>query len=112
MSLLDNKVSDALRGHASGASGEQLGLVTGVLEMLGKGSKDTLLNQAKALVTDLTSMKSGGNLAPSQVTQVDNLLPKATSLTGELEKPQVDAGRLPQLASWATCRSRSVPSRA
>ena len=66
---------------------------------MGGISKDTLLNQAKAIVTDLTSMKSGGNLAPAQVTQVDNLLPKATSLTDELEKPHVDAGRLPQLAS-------------
>ena len=34
-----------------------------------------------------------------QVTQVDSLLPKAASLTSELEKPQVDAGKLPQLAS-------------
>src|SRR5712692_1745325 len=62
-------------------------------------SKDTLLNQAKAMVADLTSMKSSGKLAPEQVTQVDNLLPKATSLTSELEKPQVEATRLPQLAT-------------
>ena len=30
---------------------------------------------------------------------VDTLLPKATSLTSELEKPQVEAAKLPQLAS-------------
>ena len=62
-------------------------------------SKDTLLNQAKTMVTDLTSMKSSGKLAPDQLTQVDNLLPKATSLTSELENPQVDAAKLPQLAT-------------
>jgi hypothetical protein len=66
---------------------------------MGGISKDTLLNQAKAMVTDLTAMKSSGKLAPSQITQVDTLLPKAASLTGELEKPQVDSARLPQLAS-------------
>ncbi len=66
---------------------------------VGAFSKDALLNQAKAMVTDLASMKSSGKLAPEQVTQVDNLLPKATSLTSELEKPQVDAARLPQLAT-------------
>ena len=62
-------------------------------------SKDALLSQAKTMVTDLTSMKSSGKLAPAQVTQVDNLLPKATSLTSELEKPQVDAASLPKLAT-------------
>ena len=62
-------------------------------------SKDALLKQAQTMLADLTSMKSGGKLAPEQVTQVDNLLPKATSLTSELEKPQVDAAKLPQLAT-------------
>jgi hypothetical protein len=62
-------------------------------------SKDALLNQAKTMLTDLTSMKSSGKLAPEQVKQVDTLLPKATSLTSELEKPQVDAAKLPQLAT-------------
>jgi hypothetical protein len=66
---------------------------------MGGFSKDTLLNQAKAMVTDLTAMKSSDKLAPAQVSQVDNLLPKATSLTSELEKPQVDAARLPKLAT-------------
>src|SRR5687767_10659053 len=50
------------------------------------------------LLGDLTSMKSSGKLAAAQMTQVDELLPKATSVTTELEKPQVDAARLPQLA--------------
>ena len=62
-------------------------------------SKDALLAQAKEMVSDLTSMKSSGKLAAEQSKQVDTLLPKATSLTSELEKPQVEASRLPQLAS-------------
>jgi hypothetical protein len=45
------------------------------------------------------SMKSSGKLAPAQATQVDALLPKAQSLNDALEKPQVDAASLPQLAS-------------
>ena len=51
------------------------------------------------MVADLVSMKSSGKLAPEQTTQVDELLPKARSLTSELEKPQVEIGKLPQLAS-------------
>lgn len=66
---------------------------------MGGLSKDGLLQQAKGLLSELTSMKTSGKLAPAQVTQVDDLLPKATSMTSELEKPQVDAARLPQLAS-------------
>ena len=62
-------------------------------------SKDALLAQAKEMVADLVSMKSSGKLAPEQTKQVDELLPKARSLTGELEKPQVEIGKLPQLAS-------------
>ena len=62
-------------------------------------SKDSLLQQAKGMVSDLTSMKSSGKLASEQTTQVDELLPKARSLTSELEKPQVETGKLPQLAS-------------
>jgi len=62
-------------------------------------SKDALLKQAKDMVADLTSMKSSGKLAADQAKQVDGLLPQATSLTGELEKPQVDAGKLPDLAT-------------
>lgn len=66
---------------------------------MGSLSKDGLLQQAKGLVSDLTSMKSSGKLAPAQMTQADELLPKATSVTSELERPQLDAGRLPQLAA-------------
>jgi hypothetical protein len=33
------------------------------------------------------------------MTQVNELLPKATSLQDELEKPQIDTGSLPKLAS-------------
>src|SRR6266851_4288051 len=52
-------------------------------------SKDALLQQAKGMVSDLTTMKSSGKLAPAQMKQVDGLLPKATALTGDLQKPQV-----------------------
>jgi hypothetical protein len=62
-------------------------------------SKDALLKQAKEMLGELTSMKSSGKLAPEQAKQADDLLAKTQSLTGEVEKPQVDAGRLPQLAS-------------
>jgi hypothetical protein len=76
-----------------------IGAVPGTGSLLGGFSKDSLLAQAKEMVSDLTSMKSSGKLAPEQTKQVDTLLPKATSLTSELEKPQVDAAKLPQLAS-------------
>ena len=66
---------------------------------MGGLSKDSLLQQAKALLGDLTSMKSSGKLAPAQAKQVDELVPKAQSLNDELEKPQVEPARLPQLAS-------------
>jgi hypothetical protein len=62
-------------------------------------SKDTLLQQAKGLLADLTSMKSSGTLPAEQGKKVDELLPKAQSLNDELEKPQLSAARLPELAS-------------
>ena len=62
-------------------------------------SKDSLLEQAKGMVSDLTSMKSSGKLDAAQTKQVDGMLPKAQSLTSELEKPQVPPSKLTQLAS-------------
>jgi hypothetical protein len=62
-------------------------------------SKDTLLQQAKGMVSDLTSMKSSGKLDAAQATQVDGMLPKAQSLTSELEKPQIPPSKVTQLAS-------------
>lgn len=62
-------------------------------------SKDTLLQQAKGMVSDLTSMKTSGKLDAAQVKQVDTMLPKAQSLTSEFEKPQVPTSKLTQLAS-------------
>jgi len=62
-------------------------------------SKDSLLQQAKGLVGDLTSMKSSGKLGAEDTKRVDTLLPKAQSLNDELEKPQVDTARLPQMAN-------------
>jgi hypothetical protein len=61
-------------------------------------SKDALLEQAKSMVSDLVSMKSSGKLTGAQTQQVDVLLPKATSLTSELEAPNLDTGKLTQLA--------------
>ena len=71
-------------------------------------SKDALLTQAKAMVADLTSMKSSGKLAAPQAKQVDELLPKATSLTGELGKPQVEPSKLSQLASQLSDLQKQV----
>lgn len=62
-------------------------------------SKDALLEQAKGMVSDLTSMKSSGKLDAAQTKQVDGMLPKAQSLTGELQKPNVEPSKLTQLAS-------------
>ncbi len=71
---------------------------TGQLSVPSIPSKTQLLGQSKQMVTDLTSMKSSGKLAPDQAGKVDALLPKATALNTELEKPQVEASRLSQLA--------------
>ena len=62
-------------------------------------SKDSLLQQAKGLVSDLTSMKGSGKLDAAQTKQVDSMLPKAQSVTSELEKPSVPPNKLTQLAS-------------
>lgn len=62
-------------------------------------SKDTLLQQAKGMVSDLTSMKTSGKLDAAQAKQVDGMLPNAQSLTSELEKPQVPTSKLMELAS-------------
>jgi hypothetical protein len=68
------------------------------LSMPALPQKAQLLDQAKQMVTDLTAMKSSGTLNASQTGTVDKLLPQATSLSTELQKPQVDASRLTQLA--------------
>lgn len=65
----------------------------------GMVSKDALLQQAKGMVSDLTSLKSSGKLDAAQTKQVDGMLPKAQSVTTELEKPQVPPNKLTQLAS-------------
>jgi hypothetical protein len=60
--------------------------------------KSQLLEQAQKLVTELTSMKSGGKLGAADTAKVDSLLPKATALNTELAKPEVEPSRLTQLA--------------
>ena len=62
-------------------------------------SKDSLLQEAKSMVSDLTSLKGSGKLDAAQTKQVDGMLPKAKSLTTELEKPSVPPNKLTQLAS-------------
>jgi len=71
-------------------------------------SKDALLTQAKEMVADLTSMKTSGKLAAPQAKQVDELLPKANSLTRELVKPQVKPSKLSQLASQLSDLQKQV----
>jgi hypothetical protein len=83
------------------ASSAQLGgmqMPGGMSLPTGGFSKDSLLQQAKSILSDLTSMKSDPKLGTEQKKQVDDMLPKAQSINDELEKPKVDAGRLPQLA--------------
>lgn len=62
-------------------------------------TKDALLQQATGMVSDLTAMKSSGKLAPAQVQQVDGLLPRATALTTDLQKPRIPASRLAEYAT-------------
>ena len=57
-------------------------------------SKDSLLQQAQGMVTDLKALKSSGKLAPPQMQQVDGLLPKATAVTSGLQQPQVPSSKL------------------
>jgi polyhydroxyalkanoate synthesis regulator phasin len=81
------------------ASPAQTGLPSGMALPSGGFSKEALLEQAKSLLSELTSMKSSGKLPAEQTKKVDELLPKARSLNDELSKPQVSTSRLPQLAS-------------
>lgn len=62
-------------------------------------TKDALLQQAKGMVSDLTTLKNSGKLVPAQVQQVDGLLPKATALTNDLQKPQIPTSKLTEYAT-------------
>jgi hypothetical protein len=62
-------------------------------------SKDSLLQQAQGMVSDLTTLKSSGKLAPEQTQQVDGLLPKATALSNGLQQPQVPTSKLAEYAT-------------
>ena len=62
-------------------------------------SKDSLLQQAQGMVTDLNALKSSGKLAPPQMQQVDGLLPKATAVTSGLQQPQVPSSKLVEYAT-------------
>jgi hypothetical protein len=61
-------------------------------------SKTQLMDQAKQMVQDLTSMKTSGKLSADQVGKVDALLPKANALNAELAKPEIETNKLTQLA--------------
>jgi len=97
LSLLTVLLTAPLAALAQMPSGVQVpgtgSLPTGML------SKDALLQQAKGMVSDLTSMKSSGKLDAAQTKQVDGMLPKAQSLTSELAKPQIPTSKLTQLAT-------------
>ena len=60
--------------------------------------KSALLDQAKKLVSDLTSMKSDPSVSAADKSKVDSMLPKATSVSDELAKPNVEPSKLTQLA--------------
>ena len=62
-------------------------------------SKDSLLQQAQGMVSDLKALESSGKLAPPQVQQVDTLLPKATAVTSGLQQPQVPSSKLVEYAT-------------
>ena len=70
--------------------------------------KDQLLGQAKQMVADLTSLKESGKLAADQAKQVDELLPRANTLTSELAKPQVEISKLGQLSQEVTDLQKEV----
>ncbi len=72
--------------------------------------KAQLLEQAQKLVADLTAMKSSGKLGAADTAKVDSLLPKATAVNTELAKPQVEATRLPQLATDLSDLQKQVGS--
>ena len=73
-------------------------------------SKDQLLAQAKQMLDDLTSLKGSGKLAAEQTKQVDDLLPRANSLTSELSKPQVETSKLAQLSRDLSDLQKQVTS--
>jgi hypothetical protein len=60
--------------------------------------KAVLLEQARKLVTQLTSLKQDPNLALADKAKVDALLPQATAVNSELAQPQVEPNRLARLA--------------
>ena len=74
-----------------------LGLVLAPAPVAAQG-RDQLLAQARQVVVDLTSLKSSGTLGAEQAAEVDELLPVATALSNELEKPQADAAVLRELS--------------
>jgi uncharacterized coiled-coil DUF342 family protein len=74
-----------------------LGLILGPAAA-GAQQRDQLLAQARQVVEELTSLKSNGALGAEQAAEVDELLPLATALSNELEKPQADGASLRELS--------------
>ena len=64
--------------------------------------KAALLEQTKKLLADVTAMKQDPKLPAADKSKVDALIPKASSLSSELAKPQVERSRLTQLAGQLT----------
>lgn len=106
--LLAGLLAVPVAAHAQLPGGIQVPGPGGVQLPTSLPSKDQLLAEAKQMLEDLTSLKSSGKLAPEQAKKVDDLLPRANSLTSELAKPQVDAAKLPQLSRDLTDMQKEV----
>ena len=60
------------------------------------------------MVTELTSMSTGGKLTPAQVKQTSQLLSKANTLRGQLQNPGTDPVKLAQLGTSLADLQREV----
>jgi hypothetical protein len=70
--------------------------------------RELLLKQARQVVDELTTLKNSGTLGVEQAAEIDELLPLATALFNELDKPQVDAGSLRELSGDLTDIQKQV----
>jgi hypothetical protein len=99
LSLLLFPAFTALAQIPGGVQVPGTGSVPGMPSVPTVPSKDSLLQQAQDMVSDLTTLKSSGKLAPAQVQQVDGLLPKTTALTSGLQQPQVPTSKQAEYAT-------------
>ena len=72
-------------------------------------SRAQLATQVKRAVMDLAAMKNSGKVLPSdEEAKLGALLLRAAELTGDLEKPQIEASELSQLASEVSDLQKEV----